>query len=529
MLIVLVTLSFSNIRWGEVEAVSEINMLYIGNSKTYYNIFPRMYRYLAISGEKNDAKLTAVVAGGRTLEQHATKLESIYDKNGKIRTYAQAKKYVQQKNSNWNFLSDEYTAYKSAFEKNWSYIVLQEQTDNAKDEKKMLEPSKRIIAVLKKYGKNTNFKVVYNAIWPQYEDSLTKLKTEQNKINATNKVVADKTGGIVSYSGQAIYNYLTENSSEDYTSMYIKDKNHPTQAGSYLSACCLYYAIYGESPVGIKYYGAVKDAKSNPIINLNYSKDNSKNGENFTGRKALGDLDSGKVTKLQKVAKSTMESNTSPTINSIKANVTTPTNQNVVVTVSAEDRVSKIKDYSWDGKKTWQTGKTKTISKNGTYTVYVRNNKNKISSKSITISNIDKTAPIILGIEEGMIYYESVAPIIIEKNIDLIELKKDENKIVEYKNGNRINENGKYTLKVKDKANNTIVINFTINLLSLERIIIAKNPNKIEYIEGQNFDKTGMIVKAVYSNETSKKVENYEILGGENLEKGTINVKNSYT
>ena len=78
MLIVLVTLSFSNIRWGEVEAVSEINMLYIGNSKTYYNIFPRMYRYLAISGEKNDAKLTAVVAGGRTLEQHATKLESIY-------------------------------------------------------------------------------------------------------------------------------------------------------------------------------------------------------------------------------------------------------------------------------------------------------------------------------------------------------------------------------------------------------------------------------------------------------------------
>lgn len=230
LLIVLVTLSFSNIRWGEVEAVSEINMLYIGNSKTYYNIFPRMYRYLAISGEKNDAKLTAVVAGGRTLEQHATKLESIYDENGKIRTYAQAKKYVQQKNSNWNFLSDEYTAYKSAFEKKWSYIVLQEQTDNAKDEKKMLEPSKRIIAVLKKYGKNTNFKVVYNAIWPQYEDSLTKLKTEQNKINATNKAVADKTGGIVSYSGQAIYNYLTENSSEDYTSMYIKDKNHPTQA-----------------------------------------------------------------------------------------------------------------------------------------------------------------------------------------------------------------------------------------------------------------------------------------------------------
>ena len=118
LLIVLVTLSFSNIRWGEVEAVSDINMLYIGNSKTYYNIFPRMYRHLAISGEKNDAKLTAVVAGGRTLEQHATKLESIYDENGKIRTYAQAKKYVQQKNSNWNFLSDEYTAYKSAFEKN---------------------------------------------------------------------------------------------------------------------------------------------------------------------------------------------------------------------------------------------------------------------------------------------------------------------------------------------------------------------------------------------------------------------------
>lgn len=117
--------------------------------------------------------------------------------------------------------------------------------------------------------------------------------------------------------------------------------------------------------MGIKYYGAVKDAKSNPIINLNYSKDNSKNGENFTGRKALGDLDSGKVTKLQKVAKSTMESNTSPTINSIKANVTTPTNQNVVVTVSAEDRVSKIKDYSWNGKKHGKMEKQKQFPKMG--------------------------------------------------------------------------------------------------------------------------------------------------------------------
>ena len=128
-----------------------------------------------------------------------------------------------------------------------------------------------------------------------------------------------------------------------------------------------------------------------------------------------------------------------------------------------------------------------------------------------------------------MIYCEPVTPIIIEENIDLIELKKDGHEIIEYKNGKKINENGKYTLKVRDKANNTIVINFTINLLSLDRVIIAKNPNKTEYIEGQNFDKTGMIVKAVYNNGNGKEIENYEILGGENLEKGTINVKISYT
>ena len=128
-----------------------------------------------------------------------------------------------------------------------------------------------------------------------------------------------------------------------------------------------------------------------------------------------------------------------------------------------------------------------------------------------------------------MIYYEPVTPIIIEENIDLIELKKDGHEIIEYKNGKKINENGKYTLKVRDKANNTIVINFTINLLSLDRVIIAKNPNKTEYIEGQNFDKTGMIVKAIYDNGEQKEISDYTITPNERLKTTDNKIVISYT
>ena len=63
----------------------------------------------------------------------------------------------------------------------------------------------------------------------------------------------------------------------------------------------------------------------------------------------------------------------------------------------------------------------------------------------------------------------------------------------------------------------------------LESIIITKAPNKIEYEEEENFDKTGMIVKARYSDGEEVEITNYTIVDGSSLPKGKTTITIRYT
>lgn len=370
-----------------------VRILYLGNSKTFYNGFPRMHENLSEKSEKEDVRFTCVAAGGRRLSQHADKLEAIHDSKGKVQSYKKVQSLFLHE--------DEYNAYVAAFNPNLDYVVLQAQLTEQKSYIKLSRASQRIINVLRKYG-NSKIKVIYNAVWDQYPDTsiyttfdeqMSQLEMEQNIINQNFTKVAEELGGTVSYSGQAVYNYIKTYPNEGVHSMYRKYLNHPTQAASYLSACCLYSAIHNESPIGISYYGAVKDVKDNPIIDLKKPADHVKNDENFTGRKELGNLDETLVGKLQQIAEQTMMHN-SPTISRIIPNITSSTNKSVTLNAIASDSAFGLDSsaYSWDGITYSNNAKFK-ISKNGTYTLYVKNKIGKISSKKITINNIDKKPP----------------------------------------------------------------------------------------------------------------------------------------
>jgi hypothetical protein len=78
-----------------------------------------------------------------------------------------------------------------------------------------------------------------------------------------------------------------------------------------------------------------------------------------------------------------------PIISSLVATTTILENQ-IKLTVEATDSKSGLakESYSWDGKQTWTSDKTLTVSENGTYIVYVRDNLENISSKEITVSNV---------------------------------------------------------------------------------------------------------------------------------------------
>ena len=63
----------------------------------------------------------------------------------------------------------------------------------------------------------------------------------------------------------------------------------------------------------------------------------------------------------------------------------------------------------------------------------------------------------------------------------------------------------------------------------LSEIYIEQGPNKTVYQEGEDFDKTGMRVFARYSDNSTKEITNYEILGGDNLKAGATSVTITYS
>ena len=54
-------------------------------------------------------------------------------------------------------------------------------------------------------------------------------------------------------------------------------------------------------------------------------------------------------------------------------------------------------------------------------------------------------------------------------------------------------------------------------------------PTKIIYAKGENFDPTGMVVTATYTDGTTKAVTGYTIINGESLTKESLEVTVSYT
>lgn len=81
------------------------------------------------------------------------------------------------------------------------------------------------------------------------------------------------------------------------------------------------------------------------------------------------------------------------------------------------------------------------------------------------------------------------------------------------------------TIKYQDKSVAQVV---TVEENIVESIKIEEPATKTNYIEGQNFDKTGMVVKAYYKNGNIVEITDYIIENGEELKAGQSEVKVIY-
>ena len=231
-----------------------------------------------------------------------------------------------------------------------------------------------------------------------------------------------------------------------------------------------------------------------------------------------------------------------PVINDVEGNPTEWTNGNVTLKVNAEDNESGLANeaYSFDGGNTWQASNEKTFEENtANIIIKVRDRVgHEKEYSSISITKIDKEVPEISKVEGNPTNWtkESVT-LRVNARDNLSGLS---NEAYSFDGGNTWQASNE---KIYEENTENIIIKVRDNLgniseygpisitkiIQLDEIQIENQPSKMEYIEGENFDTTGMKVYAKYNNGSKKEIENYQVINGQELKFGQKKVTISYT
>ena len=204
---------------------------------------------------------------------------------------------------------------------------------------------------------------------------------------------------------------------------------------------------------------------------------------------------------------------------------------------------------------------TREIRNNGEYTIKAISTSDKEYTKKVTISNIIKLKEIRVknpnevkidyiegqnfdrtGLKVEAVYViDSTEQITNETTDQTTDETTDEStdeiieEITDYTitDGNNLTV-GKETVEIsytdsETGVTKTTTLPITVVAKELSSIAITNEPTKKSYIEGENFDKTGMVVTASYNDGTSKQVTNYTVADGNSLTAGKTSVTISYT
>jgi len=194
-------------------------VLLIGNSYTYVNDLPGVFKKLAGSGgHRVGAGMLA--SGGQTLAGH---------------------------------LSDPAVADKLKSE-SWDIVVLQEQSQIPANEQtrgeNMFPAAARLVEEVRASGAQPVLFLTWahREGWP--EVGLMDYPSMQAQLNAGYLEAARETGAAVAPVGPAWVYAMNENPD---LQLWGGDGSHPGRQGTYLAACVFYAAIFRQSPLGLAY------------------------------------------------------------------------------------------------------------------------------------------------------------------------------------------------------------------------------------------------------------------------------------
>ena len=164
------------------------------------------------------------------------------------------------------------------------------------------------------------------------------------------------------------------------------------------------------------------------------------------------------------------------------------TNKDVIATINTDIDIQVTNN---NGNKTY------TFTQNGTFTFKYTINGTEYEITA-TANNIDKTMPVISGVENGQTYYidQNIAPKATDANLKEVKLYLN-NVDVNYKNGQIINVEGIYKMIATDKAGNTISVQFQVMKRPESKYELdGKTIKKIKYnTSKEQFDKNIGILK----------------------------------
>ena len=188
------------------QQTDEVQVLFIGNSFTYYHDLPKMISELAKAGKQRPMRHERETPGGCTLEKHW--------KDGKALAKLQSRK--------------------------WDFVVLQDQSQAPLLKRdSMFDHGKKFDAEIKKQGAKT---ILYMT-W-----ALQNKPDDQPAISKAYLELSKELKAEIAPVGNAWQAALKADMK---LVLHTNDKKHPNATGTYLAACVFYATIYGKSPEGL--------------------------------------------------------------------------------------------------------------------------------------------------------------------------------------------------------------------------------------------------------------------------------------
>lgn len=252
--IIILAVAITNCKSQKTELSEELNVLFIGNSLTYYHEMPQTLQMMLNETNPN-MNIDQSTYPGYSLSQHLSrKAESSSEQ--RIRTLTE----------------------KKMVEKKWDIIILQTGTVSVLiPENRELKVNRAILRI-KELATNENCKFILFNTWPSKEEYPKKycysgynidksikdidycspvienLEQEITAINESYNLVAQSNNITKSDNGTKFYEIRTSHPEIELYEDYI----HPNKYGAFLNACIFYQMLTNKKAVELKYVGEIE-------------------------------------------------------------------------------------------------------------------------------------------------------------------------------------------------------------------------------------------------------------------------------